>query len=160
MKPIIITLFKEIINDSPYPIPLKYFSRLQTLSGLVYEEENDKHMEEELKLLSDYIQYLSNLDKLKEHIGKLFSYEMDCRSMFNAGFDRHYENFQNLEQVTIHFPQAVNFPGMNQNVSEKLIAMVSENFINIKTYDFNVSRIIGWLKTKFELDKNTNNQND
>lgn len=157
MKSEIKKLFKEIVNDTPFPIPLKYFGKLQTLSGLVYEEENDKHMEEELKLLSDYIQHLSNLDELKEHIGKLVSNGMDNRSMFNAGFDRHNENFQNLEQVTIHFPQTVNFPEMNQTVSEKLIAMVSENFNNIKTYNFNVPRIIGWLKTKIQLDENTNN---
>jgi hypothetical protein len=74
--------------------------------------------------------------------------------MFHTGLDHPH---QNLTQATINFPQTINFPEMNQEVSEKIINMVLEKFKSIKTYDFNVSRILGWVKIKVQFDENTEN---
>jgi hypothetical protein len=64
MKEEIKKLFKETISATPYPLPLMYYGRLQTLAGLVYDKETDSHMESELNELSNYVQLLSNLDQL------------------------------------------------------------------------------------------------
>ncbi len=40
MKKEINKLFKETIGDTPDPFPLRYYGRLQTLAGLVYDKEN------------------------------------------------------------------------------------------------------------------------
>jgi len=154
MKEEIKKLFTEIIGDTPHPLPLRYFGRLQTLAGLVYEIETDGHMDNELKELSNYVQLLSNLDELEGHVRQLVPSRMDFHHMFDTGLDYRH---QNLTQATINFPQTINFPEMNQEVSENIINMVLEKFKNIKTYDFNVSKIIGWVKTKSQFAEMTEN---
>jgi hypothetical protein len=154
MKEEIKKLFKETISDTPHPLPLRYYGRLQTLAGLVYDKETDSHMESELNELSNYVQLLSNLVELEGHVRQLVPSRMDFHHMFDTGLDYRH---QNLTQATINFPQTINFPEMNQEVSEKIINMVLEKFKSIKTYDFNVSRILGWVKTKVQFDENTEN---
>jgi hypothetical protein len=154
MKEEIKKLFKETISGTPYPLPLSYYGRLQTLAGLVYDKETDSHMESELNELSNYVQLLSNLNELEGHVRQLVPSRMDFRDMFDTGLDYRH---QNLTQATINFPQTINFPEMNQEVSEKIINMVLEKFKSIKTYDFNVSRILGWVKSKVQFDENTEN---
>ncbi|MFV0388904.1 MAG: hypothetical protein ACK5NT_09115 [Pyrinomonadaceae bacterium] len=140
-----VKLFNNIIIEKPIHKPLEYYGSLQTLAGIVYEIKNDSHMDNDLKELSKYVQYLSNVDELKNHIGKLVSNDFDCRSMFNAGFDGHNEISHSLKQVTIHFPHSVNFPDRTQ--------IVSENFTNLKTFDFNLPKIISWIKGKINFEE-------
>lgn len=149
MKDETIKLFKETISDTPDSFPLRYYGRLQTLAGIVYNIEIDSHMDNELKELSDYVQLLSNLNILEGHIRQIVPRRIDFLKMFDTGLDYRH---QNLTQATINFPQTINFPEMNQEVSENIIKMVMEKFENIKTYDFNVSRIISWVKTKNQFD--------
>jgi hypothetical protein len=154
MKEEINKLFKETIGDTPHPLPLRYYGRLQTLAGLVYDKDTDSHMDNELNELSNYVQLLSNLDVLEGHVRQLVPSRMDFHHMFDTGLDYRH---QNLTQATINFPQTINFPEINQEVSENIINMVLEKFKSIKTYDFNVSRIIGWVKTKIKFDENIDN---
>ncbi len=102
-------------------------------------------MDNELKELSNYVQLLSNLDELEGQVRQLVHSRMDFHHMFDTGLDYRH---QNLTQATINFPQTINFPEMNQEVSENIINMVLEKFKSIKTYNFNVPKIIGWVKTK------------
>ena len=154
MKDEIIKLFKEIIGDTPHPLPLRYYGRLQTLAGLVYDKETDSYMDNELSELSSYVQLLSNLDELEGHVRQLVPSRMDFHHMFDTGLD--YRQ-QNLTQATINFPQTITFPEMNQEVSENIINMVLEKFKSIKTFDFSVPKIIGWIKNKVQFDENSDN---
>lgn len=150
MKEEILKLFKKLIDDTPHSIPLSYYGRLQTLAGLVYDKETDSHMDNELNELSNYVQLLSNLDELKDHVRQLVPNRMDFHHMFDTGL--HYRH-ENLTQATINFPQTIYFPEMNQEVSENIINMVLEKFKSLKTFDFSVPKIIGWIKTKIQLNK-------
>jgi hypothetical protein len=154
MKEEIKKLFKETICDTPHPLPLRYYGRLQTLAGLVYDKETDSHMDKELSELSSYVQLLSNLDELEGHVRQLVPSRMDFHHMFDTGLDYRH---QNLTQATINFPQTITFPEMNQEVSENIINMVLEKFKSIKTFNFSVPTIIGWIKTKVQFDENTEN---
>ncbi|NUN10090.1 MAG: hypothetical protein HUU54_13035 [Ignavibacteriaceae bacterium] len=154
MKEEIKKLFKETISDTPHPLPLRYYGRLQTLAGLVYDKETDSNMDDELNELSNYVQLLSNLDELEGHVRQLVPSRMDFHHMFDTGLDYRH---QNLAQVTINFPQTITFPEMNQEVSEDIIIMVLEKFKSLKTFDFSVPKIIGWIKTKVQFDENTDN---
>ncbi|MCX8021032.1 MAG: hypothetical protein N2747_11125 [Chitinophagaceae bacterium] len=154
MKEEIKKLFKQTIEDTPFPLPLKYYGRLQTLAGLVYDKEIDSHMDNELSELSNYVQLLSNLDVLEEHVRQLVPSRIDFHHMFDTGLDYRH---QNLTQATINFPQSITFPEMNQEVSENIINMVLEKFKSIKTFNFSVPKIIGWIKNKVQYDENVDN---
>lgn len=155
MKEEILKLFKETIGDTPYNTsPLRYYGRLQTLAGLVYNVETDSHMDDELKELSNYVQLLSYLSELKRHISQLVPHRMDFHRMFDTGLDYRHNN---LTQATINFPQTISFPEMNQEVSENIINMVLEKFKSIQTFNFSASKIIGWVHSKVQIDENAEN---
>lgn len=154
MKEEIKKLFKETIGDTPHPLPLRYYGRLQTLAGLVYDKETDSNMDNELIELSNYVQLLSNLDELEGHVRQLVPSRMDFHHMFDTGLDYRH---QNLTQATINFPQTITFPEMNQEISEEIINMVLEKFKSIKTFEFSVPKIIGWITTKVQFDENKYN---
>lgn len=61
-------LFTEMIDDTPHPLPLRYYGKLQTLAGLVYDKDEDSFMDHELHELSNYVQMLSNLNELQGHV--------------------------------------------------------------------------------------------
>ena len=127
-----------------------YYSALQTLSGLVYDKETDNLMDNELKELSNYVQLLTKLDQLENHVKQIVPARVDYHRLFDIGLDHHHNN---LAQVTINFPNDINFPEQNKILNVNIIEMVIENFKNVKTYDFSVSKIIGWIKNKAEFDK-------
>ncbi len=90
-------------------------------------------MDNELSELSNYVQLLSNLHELEEHVRQLVPSRMDFHHMFDTGLDYRH---QNLTQATINFPQTITFPEME--VNEEIINMVSEKFRSIKTFEFSV----------------------
>lgn len=89
-------LFNETIGDTSFPLPLKYYGKLQSLAGMVYDPAKDSNRDKDLKELSDYVQQLSTFDIL--------------------------------------------------------IKMVLDEFKPIKTFDFNVPKIISWIKSRIKLD--------
>lgn len=135
-------LFRETIGNTPFP--LKYYRRLQTLAGIVYESENDSHMDKDLK-------ELSNLDILEEHVKQLVPRPTDFHHMFDTGLDYRH---QNLVSPAITFPEPTNFPQQNGTVSENVINIVLDEFKSIKTFDFNVPNIISWIKSKINFEEN------
>jgi hypothetical protein len=133
MKEEILKLFKKLIDDTPHATPLSYYGRLQTLAGLVYDKQTDSHMDNELNELSNYVQLLSNLDELEDHIRQLVPDRIDFRNLFDRVLDHHLPG---LNQVTVNFSPT--FPEINQEVSENIINMVLEKFKSLKTFDFSV----------------------
>lgn len=146
-----IKLFRETIEDTPFPLPLKYYGRLQTLAGIVYVSEKDSHMDKDLKELSNYVQQLSNLDILEDHVKQLVLRPMDFHHMFDIGLDYRH---QNLVSPVITFPETINFPQQDGTVSENVIKMVLDEFKSIKTFEFNVPKIISWIKSKINFEEN------
>lgn len=145
-----IKLFNETIGDTPFPLPLKYYGRLQNLAGIVYEPEHDSHVDKDLNELSSYVQQLSNLEILEDHVKQLVPRRMDFHHMFDTGLDHRH---QNLVSPVITFPQTINFPQQNETISENVISMVLDEFKNIKTFEFNVPKIISWIKSKINFEE-------
>ncbi len=144
-----IKLFNETIGDTPFPLPLKYYGKLQTLAGIVYDPAKDSNMDKDLKELSDYVQQLSTLDILEDHVKQLVPRPMDFHHMFDTGIDYRH---QNLVSPVVNFPQTINFPQQNETISENVIKMVLDEFKTIKTFDFSVPKIISWIKSRIKLD--------
>ena len=153
MKDEIKKLFNDCLTGGAYShvysANLKFYSQLQSLSGYVYEQEVDNHMDKELSELSNYVQFLANSEKTKDLLKQLLPSEMDLHRMFDTGLDYRH---QNLTEVTINFPQTINLPGIsiNQEKSEEIINLVLEEFKTVKTYEFSVPKIIGWIKMKVD----------
>ncbi len=149
----VVKLFKEVIGETPFPLPLKYYGRLQTLAGIVYDSDKDGHIDNELKELSNYVQQLSNLDTFEDHVRQLVPRTLDFHHMFDTGLDYRH---QNLVSPVITFPQTINFPEQTNTVTESVIKMVVDEFKRVKTFDFNVPKIISWIKSRIDLNDQTN----
>ncbi|MBV6474453.1 MAG: hypothetical protein JPMHGGIA_02762 [Saprospiraceae bacterium] len=108
-------------------------------------------MDNDLKELSNYVQQLSNLDILEDHVKQLVPRPKDFHHMFDTGLDYRH---QNLVSPVITFPETKIFPQQNGTVSEKVINMVLDEFKSIKTFDFNVAKIISWIKSKINFEEN------
>jgi hypothetical protein len=104
-------------------------------------------MENELSELSNYVQFLSNLDELEGQVRQLVPRKMDFHHMFDTGLDYRH---QNLTQATLNYPQTINFPEQNLIISESVINMVLEKFKTTNQYKFNTSKIIGWIALKMK----------
>lgn len=145
MKEEIKKLFAEIISDTPFPLPLKYFGKLQTLTGLVYNIEQDADIENELAQLSKYVQLLSNLDSFEDQIKQIVPRQPDFHHMFDTGLD--YRNI-NLANPTINFPQSIKFPDNNFEIPKELIEVFAKQMEKVKYFDFNTPKLISWIKSK------------
>ena len=137
--------FDKLLDDTPFPIPLSYYGKLQSLTGAVYEIGKDENMDDELKELSKFIQRLVVLKEFEDNISNLLPKRMDFHHMFDTGIDHRH---QNLNEVTVNFPQEINFPEQNYQISETLIKSVVEKFKTEMQYDFNTTKIIAWVKSK------------
>ena len=138
-------LFKDLIEDTPYSTPLRYYGKLQSLAGLVYDPEIDNSIENELNELSKYVQILSNIDTYEDQVKRLVPRQPDFHRMFDTGLD--YRN-TNLTNPTINFPQNITFPENNYEVPKELIELLSNQIQSIKTFGFNTPKLIAWIKTK------------
>ncbi len=136
--------FNKLIDDTPFPLPLNYYGKLQSLTGAVYEIGKDENMDNELIELSKFIQRLVDLKEFEDHVSKLVP-KMDFRHMFDIGIDYRH---QNLNDVTVNFPKEINFPEQNNQIPETLINGVLEKFKSERTFDFNTTKIIAWIKSK------------
>ncbi len=137
--------FENMVNDTPFPIPLNYYGKLQSLAGAVYDYDKDEEMDEELNALSKYIQRLIDLKEFEDHISNLIPREMDYRHFFDTGLDYRH---QNLNQVSITFPEQISFPEQQYQPPETLIKAVVEKFHTKNSYNFNTAKIIAWIRTK------------
>lgn len=154
MKEDIKKLFTEIISDTPHPLPLRYYGKLQTLTGLVYDKEQDIEIAKDLAELSNYVQLLSNLDTFEDQFRQLVPRQTDFHHMFDTGLD--YRNI-NLTSPTINFPQTITFPENNYEVPKELVELLSRQIDKVKAFDFNVPKLIAWIKTKIETINESNN---